>query len=76
MHHQIRFTLDKISRRLTEIEGLVYQHREPIPPFLYRELDKPGLALDENADLAADWKEIPSGGSDTWRGHPNLETYC
>ncbi|MCD6424482.1 MAG: alpha-mannosidase [Anaerolineales bacterium] len=60
MRHQIRFTLKKISRRLTEIEGLVYQYRKPIPRFLYRELDKPGLALDENTDLAADWKEIPS----------------
>ncbi len=61
MRHQIRFTLKKISRRLIEIEGLVYQNRKPIPPFLYRELDKPGLALDESADLGANWKETPSG---------------
>ncbi len=61
MRHQIRFTLDKISRRLSEIEGLVYQHREPIPPFLYRELEGPGLPLDENMDLEADWEEAPPG---------------
>ena len=51
MRHQIRFTLEKISRRLTEIEGLVYQQRKPIPPFLYRELERPGLPLDEKMDL-------------------------
>lgn len=59
MRHQIRFTLEKISRRLTEIEGLVYQQHEPIPPFLFRELNKPGLPLDEKADLEANWEETP-----------------
>ncbi len=61
MRHQIRFTLEKISRRLTEIEGLVYQQHQPIPPFLFRELDKPGLPLDEKADLEANWEETPPG---------------
>lgn len=61
MRHQIRFTLEKISRRLTEIEGLVFQHRKPIPPFLYRELDKPGLPLDQIIDSKAGWEEIPPG---------------
>jgi len=61
MRHQIRFTLEKICRRLTEIEGLVYQQNEPIPPFLFRELDQPGLPLDEKVDLEADWEETPPG---------------
>ncbi len=61
MRHEIRFTLEKISRRLTEIEGLVYKQHEPIPPFLFRELDEPGLPLNENADLEADWEEVPPG---------------
>ena len=34
---------------------------EPIPPFLYRELDRPGLPLDEKADPMADWEEVPPG---------------
>lgn len=61
MRHQIRFTLEKISRRLVEIEGLVYQHHKPIPPFLFRELNQPGLPLDEQADFEADWEETPPG---------------
>ncbi len=44
MRHQIRFTLEKISLRLKEIEGLVYHQREPLPLFSYRELDRPGLS--------------------------------
>ena len=61
MRHKIRFTLEKISRRQTEIEGLVYQKRKPLPLFSYRELEGPGLPLDEISDLTVDWEEIPSG---------------
>lgn len=61
MRHQIRFTLEKISRRLKEIEGLVYQKREPIPPFFSRELEGPGLPLDESSDLDADWQVAAPG---------------
>jgi len=61
MRHQIRFTLEKISHRLAEIEGLVYQQRKPIPPFLCRELDRPGLHQDEIAGQNSDWIEVPPG---------------
>ncbi len=43
MRHQIRFTLEKISLRLNELEGLVYRNRKPIPPFYCLELETPEL---------------------------------
>jgi len=61
MRHEIRFTLEKISRRLTEIEGLVYQQRQPIPHFVYRELDRPGLSLDDIEDQEQGWTPAPPG---------------
>ena len=61
MRHQIRFTLEKISRRLTEIEGLVYQQHQPIPPFLCLELDRPGLSLNEIESLEQGWTPAPPG---------------
>lgn len=36
--HKIRWTLQKIERRLRLIEPLVYRHRWPLPPFRYQEL--------------------------------------
>jgi len=61
MRHQIRFTLEKISRRLIEIEGLVYQQHQPIPPFLCLELDRPGLSLDEFESHEHGWIPAPPG---------------
>jgi alpha-mannosidase len=58
MRHEIRFTPEKITLRLKEIEGLVYKQREPLPPFSFLELDYPGLSP---ADLDHDhksWQEI------------------
>ena len=43
MRHQIRFTLEKISRRLNELEELVYRNRKPISPFYYLELETSDL---------------------------------
>ena len=61
MRHQIRFTLEKISRRLKEVEGLVYQYREPIPPFLCRELDQPGFPPTAIEAPKEDWSEVLPG---------------
>ncbi len=61
MRYQNRFTLEKISRRLKEIEGLVYQHRQPLSPFWGREVDVPGLPLDETPGREAGWKQITPG---------------
>ena len=60
MRHQIRFTLEKISLRLNELEGLVYRNRKPIPPFYCLELETPELpALSELQASGPDWIEIP-----------------
>ena len=61
MRHQIRFTLEKISLRLNELEGLVYRNRKPIPPFYCLELETPELpALSELQASGPEWIEIPT----------------
>ena len=59
MRHQIRFTLEKISLRLKEIEGLVYHQREPLPHFSYRELDYPCLSPSEIEPGGIEWQVTP-----------------
>ena len=58
MRHQIRFTLEKISLRLKEIEGLVYHQREPLPLFSYLKINNPGLSPDEVNQVEGDWQTI------------------
>jgi len=61
MRHEIRFTLEKISHRLIEIEGLVYQQHEPIPLFISLELDRPDLSLNEIKSHEQGWTPAPPG---------------
>jgi alpha-mannosidase len=58
MRHQIRFTLEKISLRLKEIEGLVYHRRELLSHFSYLELDRPGLSPAEIETGDLEWQSI------------------
>jgi alpha-mannosidase len=51
MRHQIRWTSEKISRRLALIETLVYRQRQPILPFRYRYLDNPTAPPLVSADM-------------------------
>ena len=39
MHHQSRWTLDKINRRLPWLEALTYRSRQELEPFLYEEVE-------------------------------------
>ena len=48
MYHNIRWTPQKISRRLAEIQGLVYHQRLPLSPFRLYRLEGP-----ENSPLIA-----------------------
>jgi len=41
MFHDIRLTSKKIKNRITQINGLVYRHRSPIPSFRFRYLHGP-----------------------------------
>ncbi len=58
MRHQIRFTLEKISLRLKEIEGLVYHRRELLSHFSYLELERPGLSPEEIETGDPEWQSI------------------
>ena len=44
--HRIRFTEDKIARRLESVETLVYRRRLPLPPFRFHAGDEPLVAPD------------------------------
>jgi alpha-mannosidase len=41
MLHKIRWTTEKISRRIEFVEDQIYRHRQEIPPFRYQILDAP-----------------------------------
>ncbi|MEE8356887.1 MAG: hypothetical protein V3R33_06215, partial [Anaerolineales bacterium] len=61
MRHQVGFTLEKISLRIKELEGLVYWKRKPIPPFSCLELENPELpTLSVLDSLENNWVEIPT----------------
>ncbi|MBP1692682.1 MAG: putative alpha-mannosidase, partial [Chloroflexi bacterium] len=41
MYHQVRFTAEKIARRIALIEPYIYRQRLPLAPFRFRQLDSP-----------------------------------
>ncbi len=59
MYHEMRWTLEKIQKRLELIQPYVYRRQESLPPFRYLRLDGPstpppvGVDLDDSA-----WEEI------------------
>ncbi len=54
--HTVRWTAQKIARRLELIAPLVYRRRAPLPPFRYLELPDPLTAPPISADVDdADW---------------------
>jgi len=60
MNHEIRWTIQKIQRRLDEISLLVYRQSVPVSPFRFRVLDRPGVTsfTARNVD-DSDWEVIP-----------------
>ena len=61
MNHQIRWTLQKIGKRLEEISPLVYRHCVVIPHFRFRTLEKPGATpLTSHYVEDTDWEVIPA----------------
>ncbi len=70
MFHNIRWTTQKITKRLELLETLVYKRRHPLPAFKYLQLEladsSPPITLD---DLTDDWKTIPWG---SYWGGPNI----
>jgi alpha-mannosidase len=60
MYHEMRWTLEKIQKRLELIQPYVYRRQETLPPFRYLRLEGPstpapvGVDLDDSA-----WGEIP-----------------
>lgn len=63
LYHQIRWTAEKLKKRLYVIGPLAYRRRLGFPPFRYRELDGPRARppVEPGAD-DADWPEIPWSG--------------
>lgn len=60
MNHQIRWTMQKVQKRLDEISPLVYRHGVPIPPFRYRTLEKPEPnSLTDQLVHDSNWDVIP-----------------
>ena len=60
MYHEIRWTLEKIQKRLELIEPYVYRHQEILPPFRYQRLDGPAIPPPVAVDLDdSAWEEIP-----------------
>ena len=59
MRHQIRWTAEKIARRLELIEAQTYRQKLEIPPFRYKYLndpfDSPPVAVDMDD---SDWDRI------------------
>ena len=41
MYHQVRFTAEKIARRIALIEPYIYRQRLPLAPFRFQQLDSP-----------------------------------
>jgi alpha-mannosidase len=68
MYHEMRWTLEKITKRLELISQYVYRRQETLPPFRYLRLEGPstpppvGVDLDDSA-----WEEItPNTYWGTW----------
>lgn len=61
MHHQTRWTAQRIGRYLDIIEPLVYRIRQPLPPFRLKILDGPDAQplIDRDVD-DGDWPIIKS----------------
>jgi len=60
MNHQIRWTIQKIQKRLEEISPLVYRQSVLIPPFRFRPLKRPGSnAFTDQIVDDSDWEVIP-----------------
>ena len=59
MRHEMRWTIEKIGRRLTLVDSLVHRRRVPLGPFHFRTLPDPlsEPPLDAPTD-GADWREI------------------
>ena len=75
--HRIRWTADKLARRLALIEPLVYKQRAPIAPFRYRRLssplDNPPVGVDVNDET---WDTIaPQAYWGEWRTDFVLRTH-
>jgi alpha-mannosidase len=70
VYHNIRWTTQKIAKRLELLETLVYKRRHPLPAFKYLELgltnSSPPIRPD---DLTDDWEIIPW---DSYWGGPNI----
>jgi alpha-mannosidase len=65
MYHRIRWTPEKLLRRLGLIEPLVYRRSAPLAPFRYIELDGPLAAAPVGPDVDdRDWPEVRGG--DYW----------
>ncbi len=59
MIHKTRWTAQKIGRRLSLIEPLVYRKKHPIPPFQYTVLASPETEPPVGADVDdQDWETI------------------
>lgn len=59
MRHQIRWTLRKITRRLAELEPLVYRQEINLPKFQFKELPGPPVNGLQGLNLGANaWSEI------------------
>ncbi len=65
MLHKIRWTAEKISRRIEFVNAQIYRHRQEIPPFRYQILDDPMTPppVTPHAD-DSDWDII--GPHDYW----------
>ncbi|GMU55247.1 MAG: alpha-mannosidase [Candidatus Xenobia bacterium] len=57
MHHQHRWTAEKIDRRLKLVEGLVYRRSTPLKPFRLKTLESP-LEAPPLGDEARGWPEV------------------
>jgi alpha-mannosidase len=68
MYHEMRWTLEKIQKRLELIQSYVYRRQENLPPFRYLRLDGPSTSPPIGADLDdSDWEEItPNTYWGTW----------
>jgi alpha-mannosidase len=57
--HKVRWTAEKIAERIKLIEPLVYQRRQPLPPFRYQALSGPLAVPPVGPDVdPASWPEI------------------
>jgi len=79
MNHQIRWTVQKIQRRLEEISPLIYRQSVLIPPFRFHALERPG-SNPFTAQIVDDskWEVIPVN---SYWGYPRTNfilrtTFC